>query len=281
LLADAGASLIEVQISLLIFLLLGGGMVRVTIQNQHIFAAQEEVVATQQDARGSLFIMADALYGTGCGVPARLADPGATGQNVAVLTATATSLSVRGCFSDPPVRTSLATVATLVTVPAVVGVEVDTVANFAVGQQIFLYSGDRWAYGSITQTTAGPPAVLTVNFAVADVLPATFAAGSRVHREEIMAFALNGGQLQQTFSVPPAAGQALQVAPNVTTLQLTYWDSTGIPLAAFPLSLADRRLIHGIGIDLTLQTQAHYPGSTRFVTIQQSTAVQPRNLFAN
>lgn len=120
-----------------------------------------------------------------------------------------------------------------------------------------------------------------MNFTVADVLPATFAAGSRVHREEIATFALTGGQLQQTLSIPPSAGQALQIAPNVTTLQLTYWDSTGMQLTAFPLSLADRRLIHRIGIDLTLQTLARYPGSTQFVTIRQSTSVQPRNLFAN
>ena len=280
-LATAGATLLEMQTSLLIFLLLGGAMAQVTMQSQQMFGAQGEVAATQQDVRGSMLIMADVLYGTGCGVPAKLADPGATGQNVAVLTATATSISVRGCFSDPPVRTALAIAATLTAVPAVVGLQVGTVANFAVGQQMFLYSTDRWAYGTVTQTTTGPPAWLTVNVTVADALPATFAAGNWVHREEIMTFAFTGGQLQQTLSVPPAAGQALQVAPNVTALQLTYWDKTGTQLVAFPLSLADRRLIHGIGVDLTLQTLARYPGSTQLVTTQQSTAVQPRNLFAN
>lgn len=133
----------EVQLSLLVFLLLSGAMVNVTVQHQQMLVTQQEVVATQQDARGSLFIMSDALYATGCGVPARLADPGGTGQNVAVLVATATSLSVRGCFSDPPVRASVASAATLNAVPAVVGLQVDEAANFAVGHQIFLQSRDR------------------------------------------------------------------------------------------------------------------------------------------
>ena len=37
------------------------------------------MVATQQDARGSLLIMSRALHAAGCGVPARLSDDGATG----------------------------------------------------------------------------------------------------------------------------------------------------------------------------------------------------------
>ena len=223
--AERGATLIELMISLVIFLLLSGAMVQVTVQNQQILEAQEEVVATQQDARGSLLIMSTALYAAGCGVPARLSDPGATGQNVAVLTATATTVSFRSCFSDPPVRAAVNAAATLATVPSTLVLPVDTVANFAVGATVYLFSDRRWAYGPVTAVAAGPPALLTVNFTVANVLPATFAGGSRVYREEIMTFTLAGGALQRTLAIPPAAGAALQVAPNVTTLALTYWES--------------------------------------------------------
>ena len=279
--AERGTSLTELMVSLLTFLLFSGAMVRVTVQSQQILEAQEEVVATQQDARGSLLIMSNALYGAGCGVPARLSDPGATGQNAAVLTATAATVSFRGCFSDPPVRATVNAAATLNAVPSALVLPVDTVANFAVGNTVYLSSATRWAYGTVTAVAAGPPALLTANFTVANVPPTTFAAGSRVYREEIMTFSLAGGALQQTLAIPPAAGAALQVAPNVTTLALTYWNPTGLLLTAFPLSLADRRLIHGVGVDLLLQAQTRYAGGTQFLTVQQSTAIQPRNLFVN
>ena len=279
--AERGATLVELMFSLVIFLLLSGAMVWVTVQSQQILEAQEEVVATQQDARGALLVMSNALYAAGCGVPARLTDPGATGQNVAVLTATATEVSFRGCFADPPVRAAVTAAATLATTPSVLVLSVDTVANFAVGSTVYLSTDRRWAYGTVTAFAAGPPAQLTVNVTVASVLPTTFAAGSRVHREEIMTFSLAGGALQRTLAISPAAGAALEVVPNVMTLALTYWSPTGMPLTAFPLSLADRRLIHGIGVDLRLQAQTRYSGSTQFLTIQQSTAIQPRNLFVN
>ena len=281
--AERGTSLTELMISLLIFLLFGGAMVRVTVQHQQILEAQEEVVATQQDARGSLLIMSRALHTAGCGVPARLSDPGATGQNAAVLTATAGTVSFRGCFSDPPVRAAVDAAATLNAVPSalVLAVDMDTDAEFAVGNTVYLSSATRWAYGTVTAFAAGDPAQLTANVTVANVLPTTFAAGSRVYREEIMTFSLAGGALQQTLAIPPAAGAALQVAPNVTTLALTYWNPTGTLLTAFPLSLADRRLIHGVAVDLGLEAQTRYAGTLEKLTVQQSTAIQPRNLFVN
>ena len=52
-------------------------------------------------------------------------------------------------------------------------------------------------------------------------------------------------------------------------------------LTAFPLSLADRQLVNGVGIDLTLLTESRFSGGTQFQTIQQSTAIQPRNMAAN
>ena len=279
--AERGASLTELMVSLLIFLVFGGAMVRVTVQHQQILETQEEVVATQQDARGSLLIMSHALHAAGCGVPARLSDPGATGQNAAVLTATAATVSFRGCFSDPPVRATVDAAATLNAVPSALVLTVDTVADFAVGNTVYLSSATRWAYGTVTAFAAGDPALLTANLTVANVLPTTFAAGSRVYREEIMTFSLAGGALQQTLAIPPAAGAALQVAPNVTTLALTYWNPTGTLLTAFPLSLADRRSIHRVAVDLGLEAQTRYAGSNQFLTVQQSTAIQPRNLFVN
>ena len=160
-------------------------------------------------------------------------------------------------------------------------VAVDTVANFAVGDRVYLYSDDRWAYGNVTAAAAGPPAQLTVNFTVANVVPATLAAGSRIYREELMTFSLAGGALQRALAVPPAAGVAQTVALNVNALTLTYWDPNGAMLTTFPLSLADRRLVNGVGIDLTLLTESRFSGGTQFQTIQQSTAIQPRNLAVN
>ena len=119
-------------------------------------------MATQQDARGSLLIMSNALYAAGCGVPARLSDPGGTGQNAGVVAATATAVTLRGCFSDPPVRATVTAAVAVAAVPSALGVAVDTVANFAVGDQVYLYSDDRWAYGTVTAVAAGPPAQLTV-----------------------------------------------------------------------------------------------------------------------
>jgi len=248
------------------------------------------VVATQQDARGSLLIMSRALHAAGCGVPARLSDDGATGQNVAVLTATAATVSFRGCFTDPPVRATVDAAATLNAVPSALVLTVKTVdpdAEFAVGNTVYLSSATRWADGTVTAFAAGDPALLTANFTVANVLPTTFAAGSRVCREEIMTFSLADDpdrllpQLQQTLAIPPATGAALQVAPNITTLALTYWNSSGTLLTAFPLSLADRRSIHGVAVDLGLEAQTRYAGTNEKLTVQQSTAIQPRNLFVN
>ena len=88
-------------------------------------------------------------------------------------------------------------------------------------------------------------------------------------------------QLQQTLAIPPATGAALQVAPNITRLALTYWNATGTLLTAFPLSLADRRSIHGVAVDLGLEAQTRYAGTNEKLTVQQSTAIQPRNLFVN
>ena len=277
--AERGASLTELMVSLLIFLVFGGAMVRVTVQHQQILETQEEVVATQQDARGSLLIMSHALHAAGCGVPARLSDPGATGQNAAVLTATAATVSFRGCFSDPPVRATVDAAATLNAVPSALVLTVDTVADFAVGNTVYLSSATRWAYGTVTAFAAGDPALLTANLTVANVLPTTFAAGSRVYREEIMTFSLAGGALQQTLAIPPAAGAAaLQVAPNVTTLALTYWNPTGTLLTAFPLSLADRRSIHRVAVDLGLEAQTRYAGSNQFLdrsAVDRDSAPQP------
>ena len=279
--SERGSTLAETMVGLGLFLLLSGAMVQVTVQSRQLLEQQEEVVATQQDARGSLLIMSNALYAAGCGVPARLSDPGGTGQNTGIVAATATAVTFRGCFSDPPVRAT-ATAAVLVTaVPGALGVAVDTVANFAVGDQVYLASDDRWAYGAVTAVAAGPPAQLTVNFTVANVVPATLAAGSRIYREELMTFSLAGGTLQRSLAVPPAAGVAQAVALNVTALTLTYWDPNGAMLTVFPLLLADRRLVNGVGIDLTLVTQSRFAGGTQFQTIQQSTAIQPRNLAVN
>ena len=280
--SERGTTLTETLVGLGLFLLLSGAMVQVTVQSRQMLEEQEEVVATQQDARGSLLIMSNALYAAGCGVPAKLTDPGATGQNAGIVAATATAVTFRGCFSDPPVR---ATATAAVPVTAVPGpplvVAVDTVANFAVGDRVYLYSDDRWAYGNVTAAAAGPPAQLTVNFTVANVVPATLAAGSRIYREELMTFSLAGGALQRSLAVPPAAGVAQTVALNVNALTLTYWDPNGAMLTTFPLSLADRRLVNGVGIDLTLLTESRFSGGTQFQTIQQSTAIQPRNLAVN
>ena len=71
------------------------------------------------------------------------------------------------------------------------------------------------------------------------------------------------------------------MALNVNALALTYWDPTGAMLTTFPLPLADRRLVNGVGIDLTLSTQSRVAGGTQVQTIQQSTAIQPRNLATN
>ena len=51
-------------------------------------------------------------------------------------------------------------------------------------------------------------------------------------------------------------------------------------LTAFPLSLADRRLIHGVDVDLGLQAQTRYTGSYQFLTVQQSTAWLPEGSVA-
>ena len=96
-----------------------------------------------------------------------------------------------------------------------------------------------------------------------------------------MTFSLAGGALQRSLAVPPAAGVAQTVALNVNALTLTYWDPNGAMLTTFPLSLADRRLVNGVGIDLTLLTQSRLSGGAQFQRIQQSTAIQPRNLAAN
>ena len=74
---------------------------------------------------------------------------------------------------------------------------------------------------------------------------------------------------------------AQTVALNVNALTLTYWDPNGAMLTTFPLSLADRRLVNGVGIDLTLLTESRFSGGTQFQTIQQLTAIQPRNLAVN
>ena len=149
--------------------------------------------------------MSNALYAAGCGVPAQLSDPGATGQNAGIVAATATAVTFRGCFSDPPVRATATAAVPVVAVPGALGVAVDTVANFAVGDQVYLYSDDRWAYGNVTAVAAG---LLTVNFTVANVVPATLAAGSRIYREELMTFSVAGGTLQRSLAIPPAAGVA-------------------------------------------------------------------------
>ena len=279
--SERGTTLTEMLIGLGIFLLLSGAMVQVTVQSRQMLEAQEEVVATQQDVRGSLLIMSNALYAAGCGVPAKLTDPGATGQNAGIVAATATAVTFRGCFSDPPVRATATAAVPVTAVPGALVVAVDTVANFAVGDQVYLYSEDRWAYGTVTAVAAGPPAQLTVNVTVANVVPATLAAGSRIYREELMTFSLAGGALQRSLAVPPAAGVAQTVALNVNALTLTYWDPNGAMLTTFPLSLSDRRLVNGVGIDLTLLTESRFSGGTQFQTIQQSTAIQPRNLAAN
>ncbi len=120
-----------------------------------------------------------------------------------------------------------------------------------------------------------------MNFAVANGVPATFGAGSRIYREELMTFSLAGGTLQRSLAVPPAAGVAQTVALNVDALTLTYWDPNGAMLTTFPLSLADRQLVNGVGVDLTLLTESRFSGGTQFQTVQQSTAIQPRNMAAN
>ena len=99
--SERGTTLTEMMIGLGIFLLLSGAMVQVTVQSRQMLEAQEVVVATQQDVRGSLLIMSNALYAAGCGVPAKLTDPGATGQNAGIVAATATAVTFRGCF---PIR---------------------------------------------------------------------------------------------------------------------------------------------------------------------------------
>ena len=279
--SDRGSTLAETMVGLGLFLVLGGVMVQVTVQSRDMLEEQEEIVVTQQDVRGSLLIMSDALYAAGCGVPARLSDPGGTGQNVGIVAATATAVTFRGCFSDPPVRATATAAVPVTAVPGVRGVAVDTVVNFAVGDQVYLSSDDRWAYGTVTAVAAGPPAQLTVNFTVANVVPATIPAGSRIYREELTTFSLAGGTLQRSLAVPPAAAVAQAVALNVSALTLRYWDPNGAMLTTFPLSLADRRLVNGVGIDLTLLTQSRISSGTQLQTIQQSTAIQPRNLAAN
>ena len=279
--SERGTTLMETMVGLGIFLALSGAMIQVTVQSRDMLEEQEEIMATQQDVRGSLLIMSNGLYAAGCGVPARLSDPGGTGQNAGVVAATATAVTVRGCFSDPPVRASATAAVAVNAVPGALVVAVDSVANFAVGNQVYLASDTSWAYGTVTAVAAGPPAQLTVTFTVANVVPATLGAGSRIYREELMTYSLAGGALQRALAVPPAAGVAQAVALNVNALALTYWDPNGAMLTTFPLSLADRRLVNGVGINLTLNTQSRVSGGTQLQTIQQSTAIQPRNLAAN
>ena len=193
--SERGSTLAETMIGLGLFLMLSGAMVQVTVESRDLLEEQEEIMATQQDVRGSLLIMSHGLYGAGCGVPARLSDPGGTGQNAGIVAATATAVTFRGCFPDPPVRATGARV-----------VAVDRVANFAIGNQVYLASDTRWAYGTVTAVAAGPPAQLTVNLTVANVVPATFAAGSRIYREELMTFSLAAGRCSAHSPSRPRRG---------------------------------------------------------------------------
>ena len=79
-----------------------------------------------------------------------------------IVAATATAVTLHGCFFDPPVSATVTAAVAVAAVPSALGVAVDTVANFAVGDQVYLYSDDRWAYGTVTAVAAGPPAQLTV-----------------------------------------------------------------------------------------------------------------------
>ena len=53
-------------------------------------------------------------------------------------------------------RATVTAAVAVAAVPSALGVAVDTVANFAVGDQVYLYSDDRWAYGTVTAVAAGP-----------------------------------------------------------------------------------------------------------------------------
>ncbi|MFQ5777589.1 MAG: PilW family protein [Terriglobia bacterium] len=277
---QSGVTLIELLIAAAIFLVFLIAIVGLTVQNQNTFIAQEEIAATQQDTRGALLTMANALLLGGCGVPGLQSDPGGTAQNLAFINADAAAVTFRGCFADPPVRAALNGP---VTVPAGLGgvgpFPVDIADAFLANDPIFLFSSNRWAYGTVTAVDTALDQ-LTVNFTAANIVPNTFGSGSLVYREEIMTFDLNAGVLRRTLTLGGGAAATVPLASNVTALQFTYFDPGGA-VPGTPLALADLRQVHGVQIDLTLQTQRRNPQTGQFMTVRLTTAVQPRNMFQN
>jgi len=279
--SQSGMTIIELLVASVAFLLLSTAILGITVVSQRVLVEQDRLAASEQETRGALLITSNSTLLAGCGIPAQLDDPASTGLNAAFTNATATAVTFRGCFSDPTVRTSLTATTTLAATGTAV-LSVDSVAGFTVGNRIYVYSIKRWAYGPLTAVNAGA-STLTVNFATVPVLPSEFTAGSLIFREEIMGFAYDTttGSLRRAVAIPPAVAVPVDLVGNVTNLQLTYWDSSGTQLTTFPLSLADRRAVHGVGIDITVETERPNPKTNEMLTVRLNTAVQPRNLFAN
>lgn len=277
---ERGVTLLELTLTVLIFLLITGAIFGLVTQNQKIFVSQEQIAAAQQEARGALSAMSNYLLLAGCGVPAQLTVGTATNTslNVAVVTATANSITFGGCFSDPPVRATLAATTTVAALGTGVTLQVDTAANFSVNDSIYLFSDYPWVYGTVSSiNSAANPPTLTATFSDGNTpVPITFNPGSLIYRQEQITFAVNNsGVLQRTLT----PGGTADLASNVTGLQFGYWNKTGAALTSFPLSEADRRAIQRVSIDLTLRSDRPDPQTNQFLSVRLSTAVQPRNLF--
>lgn len=260
--SQAGLSLIELLIALLVVLCTGMMTFQLFNQNAKVISDQTLIMEMQQTARIVMSQIADEVRMAGQGVPvyASTYDLSPSEATAAFFsTSTSNRIDFRAGLSNvetavttfPPIDLSLGS-------PKTLGI-VDT-TGLSAGKFVYIWgpaaNGWTWVHGQLT--SVAPTSITFLPQQTGEQGSSIhFTASPTVYLEEAVSITLNAGSVKHAtatgFANPaaPAWGAANEIGANFTALTFTYYDVNGNVLTPGPL--ADRTAIARIDIALTVQ----------------------------
>jgi Tfp pilus assembly protein PilX len=278
-----GFSILEILVSLSITLLIGGAVFQLFQQNERIFRDENLITEMQQGARAAIAQAASDIRMAGQGVPLYAATYNSE------LNESAVAILPGSTASRINFRAGLAPADALVVAPSpvsfTVGQSVTLTVNDAsglyaavggspVGRFVYLWGPldaiqTGWVRAAINSVT---PSTCSVRITTSDSgtgSVAPFPTSPRMALEEAIALYLDNpsGTMKRTTAtnmtdpINPAWAPANELMPNVTSLQLDYYDESGVPLDIGMLT--ERAKVAQVEIHLVVQTAAELSNHTR------------------